>query len=110
MLVTEQDAVVNKRCPMIQLRRESRSFAFNRSNPGRKERAKSWLHWMFFPRLHYQMRGEFLPMPGVGLHDVAMGDQRSLPNRAAHGILWPGRRALRSLRSDGSRVAWRRPR
>ena len=33
-------------------------------------------------------------MPGVGLHDVAMGDQRSAPIRAAQGILWLGRRAL----------------
>ena len=44
-------------------------------------------------------------MPGVGLHDVAMGDQRSAPIaraaaqgiapvRAAQGILWFGRHAL----------------
>jgi hypothetical protein len=42
-------------------------------------------------------------MPGVGLHDVAMGDQRFAPIRAAEGIasirtaqgiLWLGRRAL----------------
>lgn len=50
-------------------------------------------------------------MPGVGLHDVAMGDQRSAairraaqgiprtaqgiaPNGAAQGILWLGRHAV----------------
>ncbi len=43
VLVTEQD------CRMIQLRRESRPFAFNRSHPGPKERVKGWLHKMFFP-------------------------------------------------------------
>ena len=59
MLVTEQDAIINKRCPMIRLRWESRPFAFNRSHPGRKERVKSWLYKMFFRRPHYQMRGNF---------------------------------------------------
>jgi hypothetical protein len=93
MLVTEQDAIINKRCPMIRLRRESRPFAFNRSHPGRKERVKSWPHKMFStPALPDE--AELVPMPGVGLHDVAMGDQRSAPIRAAQGILWLGRRAL----------------
>jgi hypothetical protein len=59
MLVTEQDALLNQSCPMTRLRRESRPFAFNRSNPGPKERVKSWLYKMFFRRLHYQMRGNF---------------------------------------------------
>jgi hypothetical protein len=36
----------------------------------------------------------FLPMTGGGLHDVAMGDQGSVPNGTARGILWPGGRAL----------------
>ncbi len=35
MLLTEQDAVMKKWCPMIRLRWESRPLAFNRSNPGR---------------------------------------------------------------------------
>jgi hypothetical protein len=34
-------------------------------------------------------------MQGSGLHDVAMGDQRSALIRAAQGILWLGRHALR---------------
>jgi hypothetical protein len=59
MLVTEQDAVMNKWCPMIWLRRESRPVAFNGSNPGPRERVKSWLYGMFFRRLHDQMRENF---------------------------------------------------
>ena len=38
MLVTEEDAVMKKWCPMIRLRWEERTFAFNRSNPGPKAR------------------------------------------------------------------------
>ncbi len=104
MLLTEQDAVMKKWCPMIRLRWETRPFAYNRSNPGRSARFRNMLYRIFFPRLHHEMRGKFLPMPGVGLHDVAMGDQRSAPiraeqgiapSRAAQGILWLGRHALR---------------
>jgi hypothetical protein len=36
MLVTEEDAVMKKWCPMVRLRWEQRPFAFNRSNPGPK--------------------------------------------------------------------------
>jgi hypothetical protein len=36
----------------------------------------------------------FLPMPGVGLHDVALGEQGAVPDGTAQGILRPGRRAL----------------
>jgi hypothetical protein len=39
-----------------------------------------------FPTPASRDEGAFLPMPGVGLHDVAMGDQRSAPIRAAQGI------------------------
>jgi hypothetical protein len=73
MLVTEQDAVM-KWCPMIRLRWEARPFAHNRCNPGRSARFRNMLYRIFFPRLHHEMRGAFLPMPGVGLHDVAMGN------------------------------------
>jgi hypothetical protein len=66
MLVTEQDAVMNKRCAMIRLRRESRPFAFKRSHPGRKARVKSWLYKMFFPRPHYQMRRNFFRCQASG--------------------------------------------
>jgi hypothetical protein len=38
--------------------------------------------------------GAFLPMPGGGVHDVAMGDQRSVTDGTAQGILRPGRRAV----------------
>src|SRR5580704_13744035 len=32
----------------------------------------------------------FFPMPGRWLHDVAMGERQSAPDRAAQGILRPG--------------------
>ena len=92
MLVTEEDAVMKKWCPMIRLRWEQRAFAFNRSNPGPKGRLNNMLYRMFFPRLHHQMRGHFFRCQGLGLHDVAMGNQKSAPVRAAQGILWLGRR------------------
>jgi hypothetical protein len=66
MLVTEQDAVMKKWCPMIRLRWESRPFAFNRSNPGPKGRFRNMLYRMFFPRLHHQMRGHFFRCQGSG--------------------------------------------
>jgi hypothetical protein len=120
MLITEQDAVMKKWCPMIRLRWESRPFAYNRSNPGRSARFRNMPYRIFFPRLHHEMRGKFLPMPRVGLHDVAMGDQRSTPIRAAEGIasigaaqgiLWLGRHALHvHCAVMEPRVARRRPR
>jgi hypothetical protein len=48
MLVTEEDAVMKKWCPMIRLRWEQRAFAFNRSNPGPKGRLNNMLYRMFF--------------------------------------------------------------
>ena len=66
MLVTEEDAVMKKWCPMIRLRWEERPFAFNRSNPGPKGRFKNMLYRMFFPRLHHQMRGHFFRCQGAG--------------------------------------------
>jgi hypothetical protein len=73
----------------------------------------------FFPRLHHEMRGNFFRCQGGGLHDVAMGDQRSAPTRAAdgiapiraaQGILWLGRHALQvRCAVMESRVARRRP-
>jgi hypothetical protein len=66
MLVTEQDAVMLKWCPMIRLRWETRPFAFNRSNPGPKARLRNLLYRIFFPRLHHQMRGHFFRCQGAG--------------------------------------------
>jgi hypothetical protein len=66
MLVTEPDAIINKRCPMIRLRRESRPFAFERSHPGRKERVESWLYNMFFRPPHDQMRGNLFRCQASG--------------------------------------------
>ena len=68
MLATEQDAVMKKWCHAV-------------SN--------------IFPPPASRDEGKFLPMPGVGLHDVAKGDQRFVPIGAAQGILWLGRHALR---------------
>jgi hypothetical protein len=66
MLVTEQDAVMKKWCPMIRLRWEARPLAFNRSNPGRSARFRNMLYRMFFPRLHHEMRGHFFRCQGSG--------------------------------------------
>ena len=59
MLITEQDAIMKKWCPMIRLRWEARPFAFNRSNPGRSARFRNMMYRIFFPRLHHEMRGHF---------------------------------------------------
>jgi hypothetical protein len=59
MLVTEQDAVMNKWCPMIWL-------AFNRPHPGPIERVKSLLYKMFFPRLHDRMGENFFRCQASG--------------------------------------------
>ena len=66
MFVTEEDAVMKKWCPMVRLRWEERTFAFNRSNPGPKGRVKNMLYRMFFPRLHHEMRGHFFRCQGAG--------------------------------------------
>jgi hypothetical protein len=66
MLVTEQDAVMKKWCPMIRLRWEARPFAYNRSNPGRSARFRNMLYRIFFPRLHHEMRGHFFRCQGSG--------------------------------------------
>ena len=66
MLVTEQDAVMKKWCPMIRLRWEARPFAFNRSNPGRSARFRNMMYRVFFPRLHHEMRGHFFRCQGSG--------------------------------------------
>src|SRR5262249_60313042 len=62
-----------------------------------------------FPTAASPDEGTLLPMPGVRLHDVAMGNQGSAPVGAAEGILWLGRHALHVYRAVmGSRGAWRR--
>jgi hypothetical protein len=66
MLVTEQDAIMKKWCPVIRLRWEARPLAFNRSNPGRSARFRNMLYRIFFPRLHHEMRGHFFRCQGSG--------------------------------------------
>jgi hypothetical protein len=68
MFVTEEDAVMKKWCPMVRLRWGSPPLplAYNRSNPGRKNRVKNVIYRMFFPRLHHQMRGHFFRCQGAG--------------------------------------------
>ena len=66
MLVTEEDALTNRWCPMIRLRWEGKPPAFNRGNPGPKARYKNWFYRMFFPRLHYQMRSHFFRCQASG--------------------------------------------
>jgi hypothetical protein len=90
MLVTEPDAVTKQWCPMVRLRWESRPFAFNRSNLGPKGRFRNVLYRMFFPPSDERA---FLSMTGDGLHDVAMGDQGSVPNgtRAGDIVAWRAR-------------------
>jgi hypothetical protein len=57
MLVSGEDAVMKKCRPMIRRRREDETFAYDRSNPGPKDRFRNVPYRMFFPRLHRQMRG-----------------------------------------------------
>ena len=66
MLVTEDDAVMKRWCPMVRLRWEQRQFAFNRSNPGFKGRIRNMVYRMLFPRAHHQMRGHFFRCQGSG--------------------------------------------
>jgi hypothetical protein len=66
MLITEQDAIMKKWCPMIRLRWEARPLAFNRSNPGRSARFRNMMYRIFFPRLHHEMRGHFFRCQGSG--------------------------------------------
>ena len=94
MLVTEEDAVMKKWCPMIRLRWEQRAFAFNRSNPGPKGRLNNMLYRMFFPRLHHQMRGHFFRCQGSGCMMWRWETEESASVRDSQGILWPGRRPL----------------
>jgi hypothetical protein len=47
-----------------------------------------------FPTPASSDEGAFLPVPGFGLHDVAMGDQRPASGRTAQGMLWFGRSAF----------------
>jgi len=47
-----------------------------------------------FPASPSPDAGAFLPVPGIGLHDVAMGDQHAAPIRTAQGILWLGGSAV----------------
>jgi hypothetical protein len=66
MLLTEQDAIATKWCPMVRLRWGSRPLAFNRSNPGRFARFKNMLYRRFFPDVHGLMRGQFFRCQGSG--------------------------------------------
>jgi hypothetical protein len=120
MLITEQDAVMKKWCPMIRLRWESRPFAYNRSNPGRSARFRNMLYRIFFPRLHHEMRGNFFRCQGSGCMMWRWGTKDPPPIRAAEGIasigaaqgiLWLGRHALHvHCAVMEPRVARRRPR
>ena len=95
MLVTEEDAVMKKWCPMIRLRWESRPFAFNRSNPGPKDRLKNMFYRMYFPRLHHQMRGHFFRCQGAGCMMWRWETKNSAASTSGpQGILQPGRRAF----------------
>jgi hypothetical protein len=53
-----------------------------------------------FPAPALPDEGALFPMPRGGLHDVAMGDQRSVPVRVAQGILRLGRRAFHVHRAE----------
>jgi len=75
MLLTEQDAVMKKWCPMIRLRWESRPLAFNRFQSGPRR-----------PLSQHDVSNLF-PAP-------ASRDEGAVPIRAAQRILWLGRHAL----------------
>ncbi len=66
MLVTEQEAIATKWCPMVRLRWEKRTFSFNRSNPGPQGRFRNMVYRMFFPGVHSMMRGHFFRCQGSG--------------------------------------------
>jgi hypothetical protein len=86
MLLTEQDAVMKKWCLMIRLRWEARAICVSSLQSG--PLCPLWKHAVsnIFPTPASPDEGEFLRMPGVGLHDVAIGDQRFAPIRAGQGI------------------------
>lgn len=90
MLVTEQEAVATRWCPMIRLRWERGAVAFNRGNPGPKARFNNMLYRMFFPGLHYQMRSHFFRRQGSGCMMWRWETKDPRPS----GILWFGRDAL----------------
>ena len=66
MLLTEREAVASKWCPMVRLRWEKRTFSFNRSNPGPKDRLRNMFYKRFFPNVHDMMRGHFFRCQGSG--------------------------------------------
>jgi hypothetical protein len=66
MLVTEKDALASKWCPMVRLRWEKRTFSFNRSNPGPRDRFRNMIYKRFFPSVHDMMRGHYFRCQGSG--------------------------------------------
>jgi len=94
MLVTGQDAVMKKWCPMIRLRWEARPFAYNRSNPGRSARFRNMLYRMLFPRLHHETRGHFFRCQGSGCMMWRWETKEPPASEPRKGILWHGRRTL----------------
>ena len=86
MLVTEEDAVMKKWCPMVRVRwGPNRPLAYNRNNPGPKARFNNVVFRMFFPRLHHQMRGHFFRCQGAGCMMWRWATKDSRPSETRKG-------------------------
>jgi hypothetical protein len=59
MIVTEQQAKRSMWCPMARIRWQSRVLAFNRSNPGHKDRLTNAIFRTLFPNLHWLFRAKY---------------------------------------------------
>jgi hypothetical protein len=66
MVVSEQTAKATMWCPMARVRWQARPLAFNRSNPGAKERVKNWFYRTFFPNWHFWFRANYFRCSGSG--------------------------------------------
>jgi hypothetical protein len=77
MLVTEQHAIKTMWCPMARIRWRSRVVAFNRSNPGPKDRLINALFRTFFPRLHWLFRAKYFRCMGSGCMMWRWADKNS---------------------------------
>ena len=93
MLVTEEDAVMKKWCPMIPASLGAEAIWLHSLQSGPQRPLQQHAVSDVFRSPASSDERAFLSVSGIGVHDVAMGDQQSAPDRA-QGILRPGRHAL----------------
>ncbi len=82
MLVTEQEAIATKWCPMVRLRWEKRTFSFNRSNPGPQGRFRNMVYRMFW-------RPAIRRLNRSNARDIAVWRARRARSRASMDRLLP---------------------